>query len=287
MTDKKPIFSIVVPCFNQEKYLTECLNSIYFQTYENWECIIINDGSTDNSELVALKFVTKDKRFIYKYKENSGLAATRNFGINLAKGTYILPLDGDDKIGNEYLLKANEIFNKNTNTKLVYCKASFFGSINEYWDLPVFEYKSFLFQNSIFCSAIFKKSDYELTSGYDVNMIYGYEDWEFWLQLLQKNDTIERIDSIQFYYRQREDSMISFVKNKENLKKMTDYIFSKHQSKYFEILNIHNTENIIVAFSKIVKKNDKLNLIQSSFSYKTFYKIEKKLKLLIQRFKSK
>lgn len=283
MTEQFPTFSIIIPCFNQDKYLEECLNSVSNQTFQNWECIVVNDGSTDNSELIALDFVNKDKRFIYKYKENSGLASTRNFGINLAKGIYVLPLDGDDKIGTDYLLKAIEIFDKKLNTKLVYCKAEYFGDINKYWDLPIFQYKSFLFQNCIFCSAIFKKSDYLLTSGYDINMIYGYEDWEFWLQLIQKDDTVERINSIQFSYRQREDSMISFIKNRENLKKMMNYIFTKHKSKYFEILNVQNTENDIVSFSEVVKNNDKFNLVKSSFSYKTFYKIEKELKLFFKR----
>ena len=283
MAELIPVFSIVVPCYNQDKYLKECLESVSIQSFENWECIIVDDGSTDNSKTIALEFVNKDNRFIYKYKENAGLASTRNFGINIARGKYILPLDGDDKIGTEYLFEAMQIFNKTPETKLVYCKASYFGSINEYWDLPIFDYKLFLFQNCIFCAAIFKKSDYLLTTGYDVNMIYGYEDWEFWLQLIQKNDIVHRIDSIQFYYRQREDSMISFVKNKENLKKMLNYIFDKHELKYFEILNIENNENKIIMFHEIVKRNDKFNTVKSSFTYKTFYKIEKELKLFFKK----
>ena len=104
-----PLISVIVPCYNQAQYLDECLQSVLDQTYTDWECIIVNDGSPDNTEDVAKKWVEKDTRFIYLSKENGGLSSARNAGIEIAKGEWILPLDAAEKYGKsgygEYLKK--------------------------------------------------------------------------------------------------------------------------------------------------------------------------------------
>lgn len=109
---KQPLISVIVPCYNQAQFLDECLQSVLEQTYQNWECIIVNDGSPDNTEEVALEWTKKDVRFIYLKKDNGGLSSARNAGIEKAKGEWILPLDCDDKIGNQYLELASAEFNK-------------------------------------------------------------------------------------------------------------------------------------------------------------------------------
>ena len=73
---------MVIPAYNAEQFLDETLESVLSQTYENWECIIVNNGSKDNTESVVKKWCEKDARFRYFYKENSGASDTRNFGIN-------------------------------------------------------------------------------------------------------------------------------------------------------------------------------------------------------------
>ena len=86
MSNKK--ISIIVPCYNQVQYLDECLQSVLDQTYTNWECLIIDDGSPDNTEDLAKIWVEKDERFHYFKKENGGVSSARNFGIEKAKGGY-------------------------------------------------------------------------------------------------------------------------------------------------------------------------------------------------------
>ena len=111
----KPFVSVIVPCYNQAQYLDEALQFVIDQTYNNWVCIIVNDGSIQNTEEVAKKWVEKDARFTYLYKKNGGLSSARNTGIEKAKGNYILPLDADDKISNEYLeLAINKFINDDT-----------------------------------------------------------------------------------------------------------------------------------------------------------------------------
>lgn len=90
--------SFIIPCFNHGHYLSDCLNSIYLQSNSNWEAIIVNDGSTDDSLIIIKKWVVKDNRFSFINKENEGLSAARNDGILKAKGNVFCFLDSDDLI---------------------------------------------------------------------------------------------------------------------------------------------------------------------------------------------
>lgn len=105
-----PLISIIVPCYNQAQYLDECLQSVLEQTYENWECIIVNDGSPDYTEQVAKKWLEKDARFKYIYKENGGLSSARNAGLKIAKGDFIQLLDSDDLLENDKLKIQIKVF---------------------------------------------------------------------------------------------------------------------------------------------------------------------------------
>lgn len=100
MLENKKI-SIIVPVYNNEKYIDECVESVLCQTYENWELILINDGSTDNSLSVCEKY-KKDCRVKVVSQENSGVSATRNKGIELATGDYVTFIDSDDFVSNDY-----------------------------------------------------------------------------------------------------------------------------------------------------------------------------------------
>jgi len=99
--------SVIVPCYEQAKYLPEAIESVVNQTYTNWECIIVNDGSTDNTIQVAEFLIEKynDKQLIIINQTNKGLPEARNCGIKASKGKYILPLDADDKLYPEMLEK--------------------------------------------------------------------------------------------------------------------------------------------------------------------------------------
>ncbi len=90
------LVSIIIPCYNQAQYLPDALGSVLAQTYPHWECVIVNDGSTDNAEEVAREWVIKDDRFKYVKKKNGGLSSARNTGLALAVVEYIQFLDADD-----------------------------------------------------------------------------------------------------------------------------------------------------------------------------------------------
>lgn len=210
-----PIVSIVVPCYNQAVYLGDALDSVLNQTFDLWECIIVNDGSTDNTKQVALQYCDKDRRFSYVEQHNAGLSAARNMGVKCSKGEFILPLDSDDKIDSEYLFKAVSCFKKDKSLSIVYCRAAFWGKRRGEWILPPYSLERMLGQNCIFCSAFYRRTAFDEIGGYNVNMKYGYEDWDFWLSIIERGGNVYKIDDILFYYRIRKKSMArSLDKNK-------------------------------------------------------------------------
>ena len=219
--------SVIVPCYNQSEYLDECLQSVLNQSNSNWECVIVNDGSTDESEIIAKHWVNKDPRFRYFYQKNSGLCSARNFGIKNASGEYVLPLDADDKLGLQYIELSLKAFQNNKNLKVVYSKAEKFGEESGLWNLADFSLFNLSRKNMIFCSAVFKKLDWKKVNGYDENMIYGWEDWEFWIALLKNGGEVEKLEYIGFYYRIKTDSMLKGMNSLQS-KKMAEYVSVKH-----------------------------------------------------------
>lgn len=100
-----PKVSVIVPCYNVEEYLTACLESVENQTFEDFEVIIINDGSTDSSGVIAKRFTEKNANFRYYETENRGLCLARNYGIDLSQGEYLAFIDSDDTISPYFLEK--------------------------------------------------------------------------------------------------------------------------------------------------------------------------------------
>ncbi|MBK5721757.1 glycosyltransferase family 2 protein [Dysgonomonas sp. Marseille-P4677] len=235
-TNTLPVISVIVPCYNQAEYLAETLQSVLDQEYQAWECIIINDGSPDNTQEVAKIWIDKDPRFKYYQKENGGLSDARNFGISHAIGKYILPLDSDDKIGPQYIIEALNTFERKPETKVVYSNLILFGTKNQKLNLPPFRYKDLLTENRIFCSAIYRKSDYMKTNGYNPNMVGGLEDWNFWLELIKEADVVVKLDKYHFYYRIKDASMLSSL-SKEKNEQLLLQIFKNHVPLYLKYFN--------------------------------------------------
>lgn len=272
---KEKIVSVIVPCFNQEDYIEECLASVQKQTYINFECIVVNDGSTDASADKIMPFL-EDKRFQLIDKDNEGVAIARNTGIAHSKGRYILPLDGDDVIGTSYVEQAVAVFENDESVSLVYCNARFFGDVDKTWELPDYSYESMLVANCIFCTAMYREEEFAHTEGYDPKLVYGYEDWEFWLQLLKKESKVYKLQDTLFFYRQKANARNSFTQDVSKYENTMNYIFAKHLNKYQWLANASGT-NLLDSFRKAFKEKNvalQLKKVKKSFSYKIFYQIE-------------
>lgn len=258
-----PILSIVIPCFNSGATLEETLESVWNQDFDNWEAIIVNDGSTDCSEDIANKWLRKDSRFKYYFKKNEGLGKARNLGIEKAEGAYILPLDSDNRIRPDFCVKAVELFETSSSVGVVYGNATYIGEKQGLWEVEDYNFDSILVKNYIDACAIFKKSLWSKVGGYDVNMPYqGNEDWEFWIALGQIGTQFYKLNAVTFEYRVSEGSMINSF-SKEMFQANRDYIRKKYSEDYYvhfkkhkELIDLYNARPLktaVIFLSKWIK----------------------------------
>ena len=228
-----PIVSVIIPCYNQGRFLAETLDSVIRQTFTHWEVIVVNDGSVDDSEQIALCYAEKDKRIRYVYQENQGVSVARNNAVRYAKGKYLLPLDGDDKIGEDYLAKAIDYLENHPECKVFYCRAEKFdeetGPVEAYYT----DYKSMLLYNSLFNSIVFRTADFEKIGGYDETFREGWEDWEFSIRLLADGGEVFQSSEVMFFYRFHNKTQESRTIGADKVAdRLMDAIYVKHHQVY-------------------------------------------------------
>ena len=115
-----PTVSIVIPAYNAAKFISETLESVIAQTFDNWEVIVVIDGATDTTENIVASYASKNKQITYLTKPNSGVSDTRNIGINKAKGKYIAFLDADDIWAKDNLEKKIRVLERDNSISWVY-----------------------------------------------------------------------------------------------------------------------------------------------------------------------
>lgn len=247
---KNPVISVVVPSYNHSKYIIECLNSVYRQTFVNFECIIVDDGSNDDTRKVVLDFIKNKERFKYLYQDNSGVSKARNYGIFSSLGKFILPLDADDAISDNYLEQCFKEINQTKDYKIIYGHSRLLSDPRKKWNLDPYNWEDLLYKNMIHCSGLFRKEEWDAVGGYDENMVDGLEDWEFWINLIRNEGEAKKINTCKFYYRIKENSLnTSVIKNNYGYNQRL-YIFNKH-IKFYRKTNFYD-----MYFDNYVMKRD-------------------------------
>lgn len=247
----EPLISVVIPCYNQSHFLPQALGSIMNQSYSNWECIIVNDGSSDNTEKVALKWCKKDNRFRYFRKENEGLSSARNLGLRMSKGRFIQFLDSDDKIHLEKFSISLQTFKDEPNAGIVVSNFCLFK------DEFVFDPFCCLGQDFLNFRSVLYKWDVEFTipihcAVFNLDNIKtisfnedlkAKEDWLMWLELFKNNTQAIYINKTLAFYRRHAD----------NMTKKFDYINVNQEKVFIKILDmLENDEKL--KFSKHIIK---------------------------------
>lgn len=204
---KNSLVSVIVPCYNQGEFVRECIESVLASTYDNFEIIIVNDGSTDSNTLEVLRNLQYEKTIVVN-QENKGLPSARNAGISVAKGKYILPLDADDMIMPTFLEKAVKVLEENKKVGIVGGATELFGDQTGVFPLPKYKKHSFLLRNCLVCSCMFRRDDWARVGGYNPNMKLGLEDWDFWLALIEIGRKVYQFDEVLFKYRKYGITMI-------------------------------------------------------------------------------
>jgi len=260
-----PKVSVVIPCYNQAQYLDESLASIFNQTYTNWECIIVNDGSPDNTEEIARKWETKDARFIYVSKENGGVSSARNVGIEKANSDYILTLDADDKFEASFMEKALRVVLDNPEIGIVSSWGMFFSADKKHqvFKSTAKSITDFLFHNGVnMGSSLYRKECWEKAGKYDGDVRNGYEDWEFYLRVSALGWKVHVIEEVLFFYRQHIVSRRKEMNRIDNENKK--YIYIKNKAIYFT-----HYEELIDRFLLVANLEKKeINKFRDTIDYK-------------------
>lgn len=204
MSNNKVDISIIVPVYNTEKYLKKCIDSLVNQTKENIEIILINDGSTDESEKIIKSY--KDKRIKYFKNQNSGIGKTRNFGIEKSSGKYLMFIDSDDYISNNCCEK---LYEKIEREKADIVVTDYYKDINgkiEYFKLEDFKSSSIEENTCLLylintgpCNKLYKRS-LVIECGAKFNEQYKYEDTTFVMKCIKYAKKICKINEAYSYY---------------------------------------------------------------------------------------
>jgi len=192
--------SVIIPTFNNDNFIGDCINSVLNQSLTPKEILIIDDGSIDNTKLIVSKIIKKNKIVRYFYQKNSGLSAARNIGIKKATGDFIAFLDSDDLWQKEKLEKQLAVFNnqKNNQLGLVYCdyididkngkKLVGYPSFKTIETLKGDVYSKLALGNKISSSGsgVLIKKECFIEVGLFDEMLIAAEDWEMWLRISKK-----------------------------------------------------------------------------------------------------
>jgi glycosyltransferase involved in cell wall biosynthesis len=278
--------SIIVPCYKQAHFLNESLQSVLSQIYAKWECIIVNDGSPDDTESIAQQWCARDSRFKYLKKENGGLSSARNAGIAISKGEYILPLDADDILHQDYLTLLVPELQENPSLAIVSCYSNFFvEKISNviHQQKPVgTTYHALLYENIMMATSLYQKKHWEEVGGYDENMKHGFEDWEFWIAITKSGREFKIVDKFLFYYRKAKKSMlIDTLTN--HVESNMEYVFKKHNEIY--IAQFGTTMEYL--FYLIKRHHASEHKIKNSLEYKMAKIIAKPFSVLQKLMKNK
>ena len=250
------LVSIIVPVYNVELYIRECIDSLICQTYKNIEIIIVDDGSTDSSKTICDEFAKKDDRVIVLHKDNGGLSDARNFGMKYAKGDYISFVDSDDFVDNKFisfLMEKMIKFNANIsacsfvdyysdNHKVLKCKKN----IEKYYSKEeAFKYLNIegYFSDSV-CNKLFRRDLFEEIK-FPVSK--KYEDRRTIYKLIEKSENICYSSTPLYYYRQREKSIIHETSNDAELIEATKEIYDFISKKYIS-LKKYATQHLLFAY---------------------------------------
>jgi len=203
------LISVIIPCFNSANYLRETVASVCSQTCQNFEIILVDDGSTDDTPAVISDLIkAKEHRKIRTiHQTNKGSAAARNLGIAFAQGDYILPLDADDLIHAAMLADCAAILDAQPSITLVYTDRQDFGDSNQHWSAGKFELARLKYFNQLSYCALYRRSLWQTVGGYKSN-VSGFDDWDFWLAAAISGATAQYLPEAYLLHRRHSVSQL-------------------------------------------------------------------------------
>lgn len=290
-------FSIIVPVYNVEKYLNECIDSILKQTFNNYEIVLIDDGSTDKSSKICDSYKEKNpEKIIVIHKENGGLSDARNSGIKISRGEYLIFIDSDDYICDDYFLeKINALLSKKDIELLIYGNKKYYEKNKKYKpkmllksNLEEVDIELLINQNYFKACAWDKVIKRKILIEENIFFPIGRfsEDIEWCAKLLKKINLrkIAVLNENIYVYRQRENSISKKV-NEKNVKDIYEMIKKEIEKSTSEKANIVNSYlayeySILLGWISTKKISKELRKKIFDIVYILDYDLSKKVKIV-------
>lgn len=294
VTKVSPLVSIIVTCYNQEKYIGRTLLSLINQTYSNWECIVVDDGSQDNSQKIINDLISKDQRFRYMFQKNAGVSAARNTGFKMAKGSYINFLDGDDTFLSEKLGKQVQALMNNQESSICICDHQYYYENDNKYAYYQFEkiiekpLRQLLFgwHNGVafpphavlYSRDLWHENEMPFPEDYE----YRCEDWVFNVLVALKDSSYLWLDEVLCNYHMSSDNYTANSKNLAKASIRAAYYLNPSIPEVYQKDFIDETMDNAL---KMVIQNEKVNILRASGNWrlgnritKPFYWLKGKIK---------
>lgn len=225
----KPLVSVIIPCFNYGKYIDDALESLFVQTFNNYEIIVVDGGSNEQETIKKLKSISLPRVTVYFREGRHLVGDNRNFGIARAQGKFICCLDADDKLCSTYLEKA--LFYAETyNFDIVYPWVQSFGNRDEVWAPWATDFSSCLKGANLSTVALFKREAWERVGGFrdwGLGKEHVPEDWDFWTRLLGHGFRAKMLPEPLMLYRVHGEGLTA--QNRMNLRNQREKIVSSNR----------------------------------------------------------
>jgi glycosyltransferase involved in cell wall biosynthesis len=276
-----PLVSIIIPTYNRAHLIGETLDSVLAQTYTNWECIVVDDGSSDNTDEVIKQFIENDKRFRYFMRPSAmtkGPSSCRNYGFTVSIGEFIHWFDSDDLYFPCALEEFISFFGEKTDAVVAKLEKIEFGSKKKIGQNSILSNNViedyFVGKISFYvCGPLWRKSFLVKQKELFDENIRNLDDWDFNLRMLYQNPTIIYIDSPLMQYRYHENSLskeifkLNFVEIMSKFRAMEkhlDLIQKNRKSNLFALKTYYKNRCKFVLRMALLQKHDK----RSFFFYK-------------------
>jgi glycosyltransferase involved in cell wall biosynthesis len=257
MPATEPKISVIVTCYNLGQYLEQSVASIAAQTCQDFEILIVDDGSTDAATQALLDTFESSQMRVLR-APHRGLAAARNAGIAEARGRYLCALDADDRLAPTYLEKTVRVLDSDPSVTFVSSWLRMFGEREWEWRPERCDLAALLCEDTVLTAALVRREAVAALGGYDAGMpVQGDEDWDLWLTLAEQGYRGVILEEFLFDYRQRPGSMSAVSWYGPGHEPLTNYRVDKHAASYrAHLLDVFRHQDSETA--GLLRRNDEL-----------------------------
>src|SRR5437660_4655595 len=219
--------SVIVPCYNLGEYLDEAVDSVLAQTFQDFEIVVVDDGSTDQATRRLLAAYEKPRTRVIR-SENRGLPAAKNLGLAETTGPYVCMLDADDRLDPQLLAKSVAALDRDPSLAFVSHWLRTFGDESWEWTPSRCDFPALLDVNTVNGAALVRRSALLAVGGFDESMRDGCEDWDAWISLVERGFKGAILPEVLFHYRRRPESMSRVMMRGEGHPRLYRRLTEKH-----------------------------------------------------------